>query len=430
MAERLGAVWRSAAEGWRAACRCTAFAGLSVCGFGLLVALTSAASVILLGVGLLAVLVLLVSARLLINVQRGFVTRWTGEDAVPSYAPPPADAEGVRGWPRRALWIVSDVETWRDVAWLLLDSWLGPFVTLLPMTLLLTGVWGLTMPVTWSYMADAWGSDNWYGVIPLDGPVDGWLAALLGVAEIPFALWLAPRVLRGYGRAAAVFIAPRRSVVLSRRVERLAETRSGAVSSAAAEIRRIERDLHDGAQARLVAMGMTLDAARRRLRRADTDAALELVDEAHESSLKALSELRDLVRGVHPPVLADRGLVAAVEALARDCPVPVDVTARLAGPLEPPVESAVYFAVSELLTNMVRHSGADRASVELSDADGALTVRVDDDGAGGADPVGGTGLFGVERRLAAFDGTLRVDSPRGGPTRIEITLPFGPPGGR
>jgi signal transduction histidine kinase len=200
------------------------------------------------------------------------------------------------------------------------------------------------------------------------------------------------------------------------------ESRSDAVDAAAAELRRIERDLHDGAQARLVAMGLTLDAAGRLI---DTDpaGARALLYEARDASVKALTELRDLVRGIHPPVLADRGLAEAVRALALDAPLPVRVTGSLPGRVPAPVESAAYFAVSELLANVAKHADARAAEADLRYERGALRISVRDDGQGGAESSRGSGLSGIGRRLAAFDGVLVIDSPAGGPTVITMEIP-------
>ena len=209
---------------------------------------------------------------------------------------------------------------------------------------------------------------------------------------------------------------------LTARVERLAETRAEAVDAAAAELRRLERDLHDGAQARLVALGINLRAAER-LIRTSPDTAEALVAECRETSSQALADLRDLVRGIYPPVLADRGLGDAIQALALDCPLPVATELDLPGRPAAPVESAVYFAVAEALNNVAKHAGAACAVIRMRHTAGVLRVEITDDGNGGADPGNGTGLAGIERRLRAFDGILAVNSPVGGPTIVVIEVP-------
>ncbi|TDC03895.1 sensor histidine kinase [Nonomuraea longispora] len=203
------------------------------------------------------------------------------------------------------------------------------------------------------------------------------------------------------------------------RVRQLTESRAAAVSAQAAELRRIERDLHDGAQARLVSVRMTLGLARRA---SDPAQVRELVGEAWESAGQALIDLRDLVNGIHPPVLADRGLAGAVEAAALHVPLTVDVDVDLPARLEAPVESAVYFAAAEALTNAAKHSRAQRAWVRLRHSEGVLRLVVGDDGRGGADPRG-TGIDGIGRRLSVFDGTLDVRSPAGGPTEFIVEIP-------
>jgi signal transduction histidine kinase len=212
---------------------------------------------------------------------------------------------------------------------------------------------------------------------------------------------------------------------LTKRVTRLTQTRSDATETAAAELRRIERDLHDGAQARLVAVGMALRAAEQ-LMPANPDAAMALVAEARQTSSRALDDIRDLVRGIYPPVLADRGLADAVRALALDSPLTVHTELDLRAEPPMPVAAAVYFAVAEALTNAARHAAADAVEVVLADDDDLLRATVTDDGYGGADPAAGTGLAGVERRLATFDGILAVNSPPGGPTIIAIEVPYVP----
>ena len=214
-----------------------------------------------------------------------------------------------------------------------------------------------------------------------------------------------------------------RTRALTRRVTRLTETRRDATEATVAELRRIERDLHDGAQARLVAVGLSLRAVERLLP-VDPGAALALVAEARETSSRALNDLRDLVRGIYPPLLADRGLADAVRALALDAPLTVAVDIALGSDPPMPVAAAAYFAIAEALTNAVRHAGAETVDISLTCADGLLWAAVTDDGRGGADPGKGTGLAGLRRRLATFDGSLAVSSPAGGPTIVEIELPY------
>jgi signal transduction histidine kinase len=217
-------------------------------------------------------------------------------------------------------------------------------------------------------------------------------------------------------------LAPTKQAALEQKVAHLSESRAEAVDTGAAEIRRIERDLHDGAQARLVAMGMTLSAAEQVIDD-NPAAARALLLEARDSSAKALTELRDLVRGIHPPVLADRGIGEAVRALAMDSGRKIQVTNELPGRPAAPVESAAYFAVSELLANVSKHAGASHVWIDMRYERGMLRIDVGDDGQGGANPSQGTGLRGIERRLSAFDGILALSSPPGGPTVATLELP-------
>ena len=213
-----------------------------------------------------------------------------------------------------------------------------------------------------------------------------------------------------------------RDTELALQVRHLSQTRTEALDTGAAEIRRIERDLHDGAQARLVAMGMTLDAAGQIID-ANPVAARALLVEARDASVKALAELRDLVRGIHPPVLADRGLADAIRALALDSPMRIDLASDLEGRPPAPVESAAYFAVCELLANVSKHAEARQTWIDIRHTDGMLRIGVTDNGHGGADPARGSGLRGIERRLAPFDGVLAVSSPPGGPTAVTMEIP-------
>ena len=253
----------------------------------------------------------------------------------------------------------------------------------------------------------------WYAALASTGP-NGYVPILLAACMfLAFGLWLVPRTFGVHNALVSR---------LSSRVQRLAETRTDAVDTAAAELRRVERDLHDGAQARLVALGMSLRAAEQ-VFQTSPKAALALVAEAREMSSRALTELRDLVRGIHPPVLADRGLGDAVRALSLETPVNTRLDIDLPGRPAPPVESAAYFAVAEILANAVKHAHARRVDIHMRHDGEALRIAVTDDGVGGADPAKGSGLRGVERRLGTFDGILAVNSPPGGPTIIVIEVP-------
>ena len=253
----------------------------------------------------------------------------------------------------------------------------------------------------------------WYAALTSAG-TQGYVPVLLAAfLFLAFGLWLVPRTLGMH------YLLVSR---LTNRVQRLSETRTDAVDTAAAELRRVERDLHDGAQARLVALGMSLRAAER-LFATSPGAALAMIGEAREMSSRALTELRDLVRGIHPPVLADRGLGDAVRALALETPVNIKMDIDLPGRLAPPVESAAYFAVAEVLANAVKHAHARTVDIHMRHDGDALRIAMTDDGVGGADPAKGSGLRGVERRLGTFDGILAVNSPPGGPTIVVIEVP-------
>ncbi len=220
-------------------------------------------------------------------------------------------------------------------------------------------------------------------------------------------------------------LAPDRRAVLRARVDRLETTRAGAVESADARLRRVERDLHDGAQHRLAYIAMELDRARGKLAD-DPAAAGELLGRAHAESKRAMVELRELVRGIHPSVLTDRGLDAAVSGLAERCPIPVAIDVRLDRRPPSAVETAAYYVVAEALTNIARHANAHRAAVEIhTDAPARLVVEVRDDGSGGARRAPGSGLEGLGQRVEALDGSLVIDSPTGGPTSLRAELPCG-----
>jgi signal transduction histidine kinase len=291
---------------------------------------------------------------------------------------------------------------------------------------LILGGYGIALGFLWSahiFTPSSFTPNLFYGAALVHDRPSAVLASVEGAAIFGLGAWLAPRTI---GRHARALIAGEPYTALASRVEQLTKTRTVAVDSAAAELRRIERDLHDGAQARLVALGMNLRAVERLIQHSP-QAALALVTEARESSSQALADLRDLIRGIYPPVLADRGLGDAVRALALDLPIRTEVDIDLAGRPEAPVESACYFAVAEALTNAVRHSGGRCVQVRMRHTgrgtSGLLRIEVSDDGAGGADPASGSGLAGVEKRLATFDGIVAISSPPGGPTMIAMEVP-------
>ena len=288
---------------------------------------------------------------------------------------------------------------------------------------LLLGLYGSYWGLHWLWIGGGSGQavdlhSPHFGLVLLHGGLSELLAGLQGIVLLAFGAMLAPRLLTWGGDLELA----QRAQVLTERVTRLTETRSDATDTAVAELRRIERDLHDGAQARLVAVGMSLRAAEE-LMEANPAAARALVAEARKTSSRALDDLRGLVRGIYPPVLADRGLADAVRALALDAPIAVDTDITLEEEPPMPVAAAVYFAIAEALTNAVRHSGADAVEIGIGCCEDMLRATIVDDGLGGADPSAGTGLSGVERRLATFDGILAVTSPAGGPTIVVIEVP-------
>jgi signal transduction histidine kinase len=215
----------------------------------------------------------------------------------------------------------------------------------------------------------------------------------------------------------------RRARALRERVDDLRHARQRIIAAADAERRRIERDLHDGAQQRMVAVAVTLGLAEAQFK-ADPDQAHKLIAQAREEAQLAVKELRELARGIHPAVLSDRGLCAALEALASRAPVPVEVQGVPEQPLNPAIEAAAYFVTAEALTNVAKYAHATEAVVQLSLEDGSLRLEVRDDGVGGADIDSGTGLRGLRDRVDALDGRFDLESPLGGGTTITIEMPL------
>jgi signal transduction histidine kinase len=351
----------------------------------------------------------LLAIQPLASLIRRLSGRWCG---VP-IAVPYQEGRPEPGLRRAVTRLRTDPAALRDVAWMVVGGFLGGVLLPIPAICVIVGLVVFIGSRVLPQIPPPAYPGNSTGSILIAGTV---LTAA--------GLYAAPWLLRAHGALASALLGPAGPAELERRVRHLSRTRAETIDAGAAEIRRIERDLHDGAQARLVAMGMTLDAASH-LVDDDPQAARALLAEARDSSAKALRELRELVRGIHPPVLADRGLPAAVKALALDTPLRVHLTSDLARAARPsaPVESAAYFAVSELVANVTKHAQASQAWIDIHHDEATLKISVTDDGHGGADPARGSGLRGIERRLAAFDGVLAVTSPPGGPTSVTLEIP-------
>ncbi|MFD9432804.1 sensor histidine kinase [Streptomyces sp. NPDC060002] len=389
---------------------------LSILGFCL--SLVSMA-LIPIGVGTLTTPYVVKGVRAYAGRRRALAERWGGVRIPSAYRPAPETVNPVT----RTFALLRDPATWRDLLWLLVDMPAGFLTALLPAVLVLYPVEGLALPAgLWRVYVETPGVAYWYGFVPVTDQTSAFGAAALGAVLLVVAHRYAVSALQVHFRLTQAMLTPSQAE-LAQRVRVLTETRRAAVDTSAAELRRIERDLHDGAQARLVAMGMDLGTVEMLVDK-DPEKAKALLAQARRSSADALSELRDLVRGIHPPVLAERGLGDAVRALALRLPVATEVSVELeGGRVDAPVESAAYFAVSELLTNAVKHSGAGRIWVDLRHGSGRLRISVTDDGAGGAAIGAGSGLAGVERRLGTFDGVLAVSSPAGGPTMVTMEIP-------
>ena len=335
---------------------------------------------------------------------------------IPPPAPVPAEP---KGWRRMNLLFVAR-STWLPTAYALIRL---PFSLLQAIVVL--SVWGLGVALVAlpAYNGALPGGHAHLGAFALNNLAWVALGVVIGVAMLLAAPSLT-RVLAAEDAAVARWLlGPGRQARMEARIGELETSRAGVVDAAETERRRIERDLHDGAQQRLVSLAMELGRARAKFA-SDPQAAEAIVGQAHEQAKEALTELRNLVRGVHPPVLSDRGLDAALSGLAALSPVPVTVRVDL--PVRPPagVEAIAYFVVAEALTNVAKHAKASRALVTVTRSGDLLNVNISDDGVGGAS-LDGQGLSGLAARVAGIDGRLLVTSPDGGPTVIEAVLPCG-----
>ncbi|GII32519.1 sensor histidine kinase [Planotetraspora mira] len=289
-----------------------------------------------------------------------------------------------------------DPATWRDLRFTGIAPVTAGVIASIPLAGVAAAVFGFSQPALTSRLI-------------------GLLGLVVAVAGAPYA-W------RSAEPVAVRFLGASPAMMLAERVDELTAQRADTTVAQAAEIRRIERDLHDGAQARLVALGLSL-ATVEKLMEADPDQAKALLREARAGATTSLTELRELVKGINPPVLSERGLIDAVRALALDSPLEATVSADVRLRLDPPIESALYFGVAELVTNAAKHAHATRALISITRDDTGIVVDVEDDGRGGAGARAGGGLAGLRRRLAVFDGTLEITSPAGGPTRVRMAVP-------
>jgi signal transduction histidine kinase len=317
-----------------------------------------------------------------------------------------------------------DPATWRDLAWLWLafpGNLAGAVWSLawgaVGLGLVSLPIWYRLVPGGQAKLYDSGGVN--YGVVDSIGSALPY--ALLGLVVLWLAGWQTRAVAVGQAAVAGWLLGPARTAGLEARVAALSATRAAAVDGQQRELRRIERDLHDGAQARLVALSVDLGLAEESFD-ADPAQARQLLAVARDQADRTLADLRELVRGIGPPILADRGLSAALDAVAARGSVPVALDIDLPDRLPPAVELAAYFVVCECLANAAKHSGARRATVTVRRTARTCRLEVTDDGVGGADPAGG-GLSGLADRVAALDGVFTVDSPAGGPTAVRAELP-------
>jgi signal transduction histidine kinase len=356
--------------------------------------------------------------RWLAQLERNIIGALTGVQIPSPYRPDPVDA----GWSRKVHARLADPATWKDLVFLLLQLPLG--IVAFAATTVVLGCAGAWLAAPAYYWAVPDGVD--LGITQVE-TLPGALAlvplgALLAFVGVP-ALGLLGR---GYGELAALLLGSNADPELTAQVTELEDARSRIIAAGDAERRRIERDLHDGAQQRLVALSLTLRMAEARAGKGDPEAQ-ELIRSAGEEANLALKELRDLARGIHPAILTNRGLAAALDDLAGRATVPVDVVAAPSERLPDQVEAAAYFVVSECLANVGKHAQASSATVSVRAEDGQLLVEVRDDGAGGADAENGHGIQGLQDRVGALGGTLAVESPPGAGTRVLATIPLPAP---
>ncbi|WP_119728393.1 sensor histidine kinase [Thermomonospora amylolytica] len=349
--------------------------------------------------------------------------------ALPVLLAPPA-ARGWADWHRRRAGRLLGVPVdrrpagRRDLAWALAHVAVGFPLGLAALVCLGNIlVAAVALPLWWAFPADA--RPTLFSV--LDVHVGDWATALAGgsvqIAVLGAAAWWAlPALARLHARLCLAVLAPSARERLTERVDVLTRSRVGVVDAHGAELQRIERDLHDGTQARLVTIAMQVGLAREALAD-DPDTVATLLRQAHETAEEAMVELRTVLQTIYPPILADRGLDGALAALAARSSVPVHVELADLGTLPAAVEAVAYYVIAEALTNVTKHAAATRAALRVERTGDVLSIEVTDDGRGGADEARGTGITGMRRRVAALDGAVRLDSPPGGPTTLAVRVP-------
>jgi signal transduction histidine kinase len=353
--------------------------------------------------------------RWLAELERRLIRSLVGTEIPSPYRPDPV---GGRWWQRVGARL-ADPATWKDLAFLLLQLPLGVLSFTIAVTVLGVGLGALLAPTYYWALTD----DSWIGAINVDGLGEALALMPLGALILLLGIPGLGALGRLYGWLAAQLLGSNADPELTAQVSELQDARSRIIAAADAERRRIERDLHDGAQQRLVALALNLRMAEQRAADGDPE-AVTLLRQAGEEANLALKELRDLARGIHPAILTNRGLPAALEDLASRATLPVEVVAAPDERLPDPVEAAAYFVVSECLANIGKHAQATSATVSVSASDGRLTVVVADDGVGGAELAGGSGIQGLTDRVGALSGSLAVQSPAGEGTRVVASIPL------
>lgn len=386
--------------------------GTSVLALIALLLVVVCAGLSLVGAGILLAPHVLRLVHVVAEQERTRLSRW-GPDVISPGPVPPELLKALRTPAAR-----------RELAWVAVHGVTGFVLGVLGLTLALNTVRDGTFPLWWYLLppADSTASLGLWQVRDLSGAL---LVSLMGLGWVVACLLFLPGMARLQALPGRRLLHLGSGADLATRIAHLTATRAAALDAHSAELRRIERALHDGAQNRIVAVTVLVGAARRAVQRNPHDADAVL-GRAQDSAEEALRELRAVVRSIMPPVLQDRSLSDALTALAADCPTECSIDADLPGRYAASVEASVYFVVAEALSNVAKHSGARTASVRLRRCDDdRMRVLITDDGRGGAEARGGTGLTGIRRRVEAHDGTFELASPVGGPTTVEVSLPCG-----